>query len=328
MIAIRRLPTPTTSSFTRFTNPRNPGPTTQLLFLSSSSSSTPNPTTTKPNRPKPPHQNHSSSSPPLSMAGILFFGSLCVSTFGLGCWQSSRYFDKIQLIQRRDEELAMDPIELQSNASSHDWETTKRQSNHRRLHVTGTFHHDKEVLMGPRGPPPGAISQSGPNSGRSSGGMASSPQGYFIITPLERPHNLGTVLVNRGWVPLQYVKQNVAWERPTGEVQVVAVASKMEEPTLFSPPHNLSRDVNRFLWLDRPSIEQATKTKGLSPPLIIQTNDTKDDNDTMTFPIQPNAMTVGEFKVTPPVHAGYAATWFGLSGAGILMTRKLITRGR
>jgi surfeit locus 1 family protein len=46
------------------------------------------------------------------------------------------------------------------------------------------------------------------------------------------------------------------------------------------------------------------------------------------FPVKPSKETVGEFKVLPSTHAGYAFTWFGLSSAGIFMTRKLITRGR
>jgi len=46
------------------------------------------------------------------------------------------------------------------------------------------------------------------------------------------------------------------------------------------------------------------------------------------WPVQPTAEKVGEFKVSPAVHVGYAFTWFGLSAAGLYMTRKLITRGR
>ena len=46
------------------------------------------------------------------------------------------------------------------------------------------------------------------------------------------------------------------------------------------------------------------------------------------FPVQPPLETVGEFKVTPMIHAGYAFTWFGLASAGVVMTRKLITKGR
>lgn len=85
--------------------------------------------------------------------------------------------------------------------------------------------------------------------------------------------------------------------------------------------------------MDRQAIEQKTKTNGLSPLLITETrmisNDSNEDhNHGVVFPIKPSIETVGEFKVLPPTHAGYAFTWFSLSGAGMYMTRKLITRGR
>lgn len=65
-------------------------------------------------------------------------------------------------------------------------------------------------------------------------------------------------------------------------------------------------------------------------------NDNGDNNDNNKkkptyppmWPVQPTASKVGEFKVSPAVHAGYACTWYGLSAAGVYMTKKLITRGR
>lgn len=48
----------------------------------------------------------------------------------------------------------------------------------------------------------------------------------------------------------------------------------------------------------------------------------------LLYPLQPPVSSIGNFKTTPATHVGYAATWFGLSGAGLYMTRKLITKGR
>ena len=50
--------------------------------------------------------------------------------------------------------------------------------------------------------------------------------------------------------------------------------------------------------------------------------------DKLVFPLQSPSDKVGEYKISPMIHAGYAFTWFGLSGAGMIMTRKLLTRGR
>ena len=36
------------------------------------------------------------------------------------------------------------------------------------------------------------------------------------------------VLVNRGWVPIQYVQQKKSWNRPTETVDVVGIVSSTE----------------------------------------------------------------------------------------------------
>ena len=99
------------------------------------------------------------------------------------------------------------------------------------------------------------------------------------------------------------------------------------------------RSVRKLLWMDREAMEQMTScNENQHPPLFVQIN-TEDNNHQLTttaattttrrsYPVRPSQEYVGEFKVTPEVHAGYAVTWFGLSGAGVIMTRKLLTRGR
>lgn len=292
----------------------------------------------------------------LSASGIAFFGSLCAGTFGLGCWQTKRYFEKVDMVAKREEELSMPPVTLgptvrctveeqagSASSSSTTMENPKEptasqwiQQRHRRVLVSGTYKHVDEILVGPRGPPPGAIAETGPKSGRSSGGMSSSPQGYFVITPLTLKDGNGTVLVNRGWVPLQYAKQGLSWNRPSGVVDVVGVSSQAEKPRFLSPEHD-KKDPKKLLWMDRAAMEERTRTSGLSPLLLVETSkensgaessDGVQDEPHLSFPVKPRVDTVGEFKVTPMIHVGYAVTWFGLSGAGMIMTRKLLTRGR
>ena len=45
-----------------------------------------------------------------------------------------------------------------------------------------------------------------------------------------------------------------------------------------------------------------------------------------TWPIAPTADKVGDFKVSPSIHVGYAVTWYGLSTAGLYMTRLLMRK--
>lgn len=256
----------------------------------------------------------------LSSSGKLFFSSLCASTFGLGCWQTQRYFEKIEQTEERNKIIAQEPIELEKGFNC----SSPNDREFQPILVHGKFRHEDEILIGPRGPPLDSLSKSGPNSGRSSGGMASSPQGYYVIAPLERSNGGGVVLVNRGWVPRSYVQQKEIWSRPKGNVKLVGISTKTEQPRFMSPPHN-EREPRQLLWFDRKTMEDKTKTVGLEPLLIAETCEVAAVEGP---PFKPTKKAVGEFKVTSSTHAGYAATWFGLSGAGMIMTRKLITRGR
>ena len=182
----------------------------------------------------------------ISPAGAAFFGSLCIGTFGLGCWQTSRYFEKTDKISVREHGLAADPVPLGLNSEVNhvveDVGTDKGpesdspavELSFRRSTLNGNFRHQHEVLVGPRGPPPGAVAVTGPSSGRSSGGMSSSPQGYFVVTPLTRTGGAAegeTVLVNRGWVPLSFMKEKRSWHRPVGTIKIVGVPTETESET-------------------------------------------------------------------------------------------------
>ena len=116
-------------------------------------------------------------------------------------------------------------------------------------------------------------------------------------------------------------------------IYIMRLPNAYAEPKFLSPQHD-QRNPRTLLWMDRAAIEDRTRTAGRSPILLTETISTNNNDDTDSsntgpnpFPVKPDANTVGEFKVTPFTHAGYAVTWFGLSGAGMVMTRKLLTRG-
>jgi len=186
-------------------------------------------------------------------------------------------------------------------------------------------------------------------SGRSGGGMGVSPQGYFIITPFEcEDNNNDVILVNRGWVPQHYIKQSITWkDNKKDSVEIIGVKSKPETPSFFIPKQSTKTKDNTLLWMEEEALRNATNTNIIAQnddqmnketnnkqplTLFVETgdDDNGDDNDNkiISFPVKPNAETVGEFKVMPFTHATYAFTWYGLSTAGVIMTRKLITKGR
>ncbi|KAL3810859.1 hypothetical protein ACHAXA_005859 [Cyclostephanos tholiformis] len=417
-----------------------------------------------------------------SLLGGAFFSSLCLLTFGLGSWQTMRYLEKVDMVERREYELGLDPLpnyedwlatttktttttttttgevdhDDDANGTSTAREGTRENTrenlgsrSYRRVLLRGEYQHHNEILVGPRGPPPGALAITGPNSGRGGGGgMSSSVMGYIVVTPFviasddesdvddgdavrrttardatepsrERgwygrirggrtttkiePSSDSTttndvsttndgggdgkgrtiVWINRGWIPRHFVNDNhrvdgttsSSWERPSGIVRLMAMESDTESPGMFAPPSrvevgrggggrgvgvsamnildddgstNATSGIKRLLWLDRVAMEEMTSSSSSSSSssscggegdrrsthLFVEIDTTSvPDKDKVnaaksSFPAKASREYVGEFKVTPAVHAGYAFTWFGLSSAGIVMTRRLLSRGR
>lgn len=264
----------------------------------------------------------------LSKGGKAFFGGLCLGTFGLGCWQTRRYFEKVEEIEKREQEIEIgDPEALADNVTNDDLLVGKNNVRiGKKVFVEGSFRYADEILVGPRGAPKSA----GLKKGRKAQGMATNPQGYYVVAPLERRDDKGVVLVKRGWVPESYVRKNIPWHRPSGTVHVTAVVDECEKRTKFSPTEHPF--LNKLIWFDRKAVERGTNTSGKDPLLISQVtnNNDYDDSDDITkrFPLKASVDALKEFTITPEIHLSYAVTWFGLSAIGVLMTKKLMLRGR
>lgn len=319
------------------------------------------------------------------------------------------------MVQKREDDLKSDPL-----ATFHDW-AASAPSNHdpqsksyRRVHLRGTFQHDRQILIGPRGPPPGALAETGPNSGRGGGGgMSSSAQGHWVVTPFvicdgedddgstadgivmgsdpivedarvnqwawfgrlmgrqgSKPvtnnsnetlskqassnkssssdaNQQQVVWIKRGWIPRSYITKDneisTPWTQPNGIVNLMAMESTTDTPGTFTPPSRLDQmnrktrsnsksTLQKLLWMDRNAMEEMTGSPKDTPLFVeIDTNENDSDNSSgkqFQFPVRSTQEFVGEFTVTPDIHVGYAVTWFGLSGAGMIMTRKLLSRGR
>jgi len=241
----------------------------------------------------------------ISNSGIVFFSSLCASTFGLGCWQILRYNEKLGLIDKRTHELSLPPLTCGNS-----------DSGFRRVLLQGYYKHECEMLVGPRGPPTNL-------ENTKIGGFSMNPQGYSIITPLElNNENRDIVLVQRGWVSMTQKNIN-NWERPSCVVNVKAVLGRMEQPKYITPTHN-PKTPRQLTWLDRKTIEQKMNLVGKSLLFYTQIQDNTETAN--IYPLRPDQYFVGQFKVLPGVHLGYAVTWFGLSLAGMIMTRKMVVR--
>ena len=99
------------------------------------------------------------------------------------------------------------------------------------------------------------------------------------------------------------------------------------EPKIITPQHDYSKRPLQLFWFDAIALQAIAESQE-EMSLLAQVATEEDESSSEPYPLRPPVSAVADFKTTPAIHAGYAATWFGLSGAGIYMTRKLITRGR
>lgn len=83
-----------------------------------------------------------------------------------------------------------------------------------------------------------------------------------------------------------------------------------------------------MFWFDPIALQAIAESKEELSMLAQISSLSANNDEKVEYPLKPPVESVAEFKTTPAIHAGYATTWFGLSGAGLYMTKKLITRGR
>jgi surfeit locus 1 family protein len=259
------------------------------------------------------------------------FGTLVVGTFGLGTWQTNRYFWKEELIEQRKKTLCADPVdlverlrELLASAGVSPSLSENGISNpvdnpdlyYTRVSARGVFDHSNEICIGPRVPPKQEHAASGMNIAEVGG----ESHGYFVVTPLILDNGGGTVLVQRGWIPdpkKTKFKTQPALRFVTGSVTVSGVVVPPEQPRLFSPPNDITR--RRFLWFDPVAACQATGIvlpASDDKPLILNAIDRCNEG---MFPVVNGLDTYETFHVGTETHATYAATWYALSFFGAIM---------
>lgn len=201
---------------------------------------------------------------------------------GLGTWQMERLSWKTDLIARIHAGLATDPVDLPAEiAVPADWD-------YARVKVTGYFLHDRESYIGPR-------LYAGPD-GRQQ-------QGVHVLTPLVRDDGGGTVLIDRGWIPLDHRNPATRSEGQVDGTVTVAAIARVPLPRAFMQPDNdlAKRD---FFWLDMEALAGLAGVRQLAP-LVLQADDTPNPGG---LPI--GGRTIVQLKND---HLSYALTWYGLA---------------
>lgn len=269
---------------------------------------------------KPVRQKHQDTSGAFSKSMIGLLVLMPIVSFGLGTWQVQRLRWKTDLISQAEDRLSLPPLPLPGTlnaevASSHEFD-------YRRVLVRGTFRHDQEMYVGPR--------------------MRDEQEGYFVLTPLERPDGASKLLVKRGWIAKRFLDRDTRpLSMPEGEVEVECLLRKTPEKGMFTPdappidsPHYVFLDVN----------DMAQKT-GCQPILLEELLDPTLPTKQLTQheyqqKSQDGALSVEQMVrygvpvgVTGKVelrntHFQYILTWYGLSVFTTLMLVSLLKQRR
>ncbi|CAH1993248.1 unnamed protein product [Acanthoscelides obtectus] len=219
--------------------------------------------------------------------------SIPAVTFGLGMWQVQRKKWKEQLLADLYSRTHSDPVDLPTNLED------IRALEYRPVRVKGEFLHDKELYIGPR-----SLLTEGDASTKSSliSSKTNTNQGYLVVTPFKLKDRDETILVNRGWVPVQNKNAKTRENgQVKGEVNVIGVVRTEENRPTFSMKNK--PDSKLFFYRDLPTMAKLTHSDQI---YLDATND---------FDI-PEGPIGGQTRVSlRNEHLSYILTWFSLSAA-------------
>ncbi|RUS81894.1 hypothetical protein EGW08_010364 [Elysia chlorotica] len=142
-----------------------------------------------------------------------------LTTFALGTWQIQRRTWKLNLIQELEEKMRAEPIPLPSNLED------LKNMEYRRVKVTGTFDHSKELFIGPR---------SNTNEPETMGSARATTVGVHVVTPFKLSDRDETILVNRGHVPFTARPPQLRKEgQVDGEVELIGIVRLSDKGNMF-----------------------------------------------------------------------------------------------
>jgi surfeit locus 1 family protein len=199
----------------------------------------------------------------------------------LGTWQLQRRTWKHEVVDNLQARLTAAPVPLPATIGDPaDW-------NFHPVTVTGHFLPGHDMLLSGR-----------PRQGRA---------GYELATPLLRDDGGPAVLVNRGFVPLDW-RDPANRRLPTldGTVTIITGIARLPQPRLFMQPDNTPGS-DAWVWVDLPAMAAAAGLPALAP-LVVE-----------AAPVPGLPPTYPEANSTridlPDNHLLYAITWYGLAAA-------------
>lgn len=202
----------------------------------------------------------------------------------LGTWQLERRAWKADLVRAIEARAAGEPGEILPESRWRDWSAASDEF--RRVRLTGTFLHDREVLL----------------HGLRSEGPGKTALGYQVFTPLARPDGTA-VIVNRGFVPMDLKDPGSrAAGQVSGPTTVTGIVRAPEAKGVFVPANDPAKDE----WFVRDPAAMA-RTRGIvrTPPFYVEADATPN----------PGGWPKGAAPRVdlPNNHLQYALTWYGIA---------------
>ena len=208
----------------------------------------------------------------------LFSVPAIIVMIGLCVWQVQRLHWKEGLIAERESRVAAEPVALPPVGSD---PTTME---YRRVRMEGTFLHDKEMYLG----------------ARSMNGNV----GYQVRTPFELTGG-GTVLVDRGWVPVERKAPESRAEGQLAGTQAVDGVVRLAHGQAWMQPDNEPAR-NMWFFVDLPAMAAASGID-LRTDLYVDAGPAENPGK---YPVG------GQTRIElPNDHLQYAITWGLLAAA-------------
>lgn len=225
-------------------------------------------------------------------AGALFLLIIPISTFALGCWQVQRRKWKINLIETLKTRTQAEPISLLENLDRlPDFEYNP-------VRVRGRFDHSREFLIEPR-----SRFDEQSNTKHS---MTTATVGAHVITPFRVANRNYDILVNRGFVPMEF--RDPATRR-AGQIEGEREIIGLLRSTDYSNGMWTKNDPANNIWRTRDIEEMSAAMK--TAPIFL---------DEIKSSSVPGGPIGGQTNVQlRNEHLSYILTWFSLSALTTVM---------
>ncbi len=214
----------------------------------------------------------------------------------LGIWQLDRLEERRAQNETVAARMEIPPVGFNALLAG----VPESEREFRRVVVTGIFDVDQEVLI----------------RSRTHNGEA----GFHVVTPLVSDAGV-TVLVNRGWVPLDLDEPPVGPALPPMEaVEVAGTVRDSQSAPSLGPDDPPEGRLQRLYWVDIPRLQQQIPDR-LAPVFVDLGSQFPEQAGQLPIPVTARELTEGS-------HQAYAIQWFAFAVIGIGGYATLLRRSR